>query len=360
MPAKGDIANALRQIRRPGADRNIVEAGIVSDITVNGSIVSILLEIPRAEADAFEPVRAACEKAALAVPGVTRARAVMTAAKPADAAPAAPRAVPPPPTPKSLAGVKHVIAVASGKGGVGKSTTAVNLAFALSTLGLRVGLVDCDIYGPSLGKMLRLEGPARFSDQNRIRPHFRDGVAAMSMALVVDPDTAAIWRGPMVISAVQQFLTGVDWNENGDLDILVADLPPGTGDVPLTLAQTAVISGAVVVSTPQDIALIDARKALDMFAKTKTPVLGIIENMSYFACPHCGERADIFGHGGARRTAEERGVPFLGEIPLHVDIRSTSDEGAPIVLTQSDSVFARAYADIARGVIAALAPGGRA
>lgn len=358
MPSKGDIAQALRRIASPHADRNIVAAGMVSDITINGSAVSIVLEIPPADAEAFEPIRMACEKAALAVPGVTRAQAIMTAQKPATPAPAASR--PAPPTPKSLAGVKHVIAVASGKGGVGKSTTAVNLAFALSTLGLRVGLVDCDIYGPSLGKMLRLEGPARFSDQNRIRPHFRDGVAAMSMALVADPDKAAVWRGPMVMGAVQRFLTGVDWNENGDLDILVADLPPGTGDVPLTLAQTAVISGAVVVSTPQDIALIDARKALDMFAKTKTPVLGIVENMSYFACPHCGERADIFGHGGARRTAEERGVPFLGEIPLHVDIRSTSDEGAPIVLTQPDSVFARAYADIARGVIAALAPGGRA
>lgn len=352
MDLRNKVLGALQQIKRPETDAGIVEAGLVQDVRVNGSIVSIVLEVPAAEASNFEAVRAACETAALSVPGVERARAIMTAAK-APAAQAHGHHAPPP-TPKPLSGVRNLIAVASGKGGVGKSTTAVNLAYALSALGYQVGLVDCDIYGPSISKMLRLAGPARFSDKDRIRPQFRDGVAAMSMGSIIDPDTAAIWRGPMVISAVQQLLTGVDWNEEGDLDFLIADLPPGTGDAQLTLAQTADIAGAVIVSTPQDIALIDARKAFDMFAKTNTPVLGLIENMSYFACPRCGERSDIFGHGGALRTAEEKGVPFLGEIPLHLDIRETSDAGDPIVLSKPESVEAQSYLEIARKIAAAF------
>ena len=351
MDLRTRVIGALQQVRRPGTDASIVEAGLVQDVRVNGAIVSIVLEVPAPEAEAFEAVRAACERAALSVPGVERARAIMTAAK----GPAAQKAGhQPPPTPKRLQGVKNIIAVASGKGGVGKSTTAVNLAYAMRSLGFKVGLVDCDIYGPSVSKMLRLTGPARFSDKDRIRPQFRDGVAAMSMGSIIDPDTAAIWRGPMVISAVQQLLTGVDWNEEGELDFLFADMPPGTGDAQLTLAQTAEIAGAVIVSTPQDIALIDARKAFDMFAKTNTPVLGLIENMSYFACPHCGERSDIFGHGGARQTAEEKGVPFLGEIPLHLDIRETSDEGDPIVLIRPDSAQAKSYIEIAQKIAAAF------
>ena len=352
MPSKDDIIAALQQIQHPGSNANIVTAGLVQDVRVNGAVVSILLEIPAAEANAMEPVRAACEKAALSLKGVERARAVMTAAK--APAPEGKPSTPRPPTPKHLQGVKHVVAVASGKGGVGKSTTAVNLAFALKALGKKVGIIDCDIYGPSVAKMMKIEGRARFSDKDRIRPQFRDGVAAMSMGCIVDPDTAAIWRGPMVISAVQQLLTGVDWNEEGDLDILVADLPPGTGDVQLTLAQTAVISGAIIVSTPQDIALIDARKAFDMFAKTNTPIVGLIENMSYFTCPKCGERSDIFGHGGARDTAREKNVPFLGEIPLHLDIRETADAGEPIVTARPDSEHAKAYLEIAKKVLASL------
>lgn len=353
MPSKEQILDALQEVRHPRTGRSIVESGLVQSVLVNGPIVSIALEIASGEAELMEPVRAACERAALSVEGVERARAVMTARRaPSARAPGAP---PPPPSPKSLPGVRQLIAIASGKGGVGKSTTAVNLAFALSRLGLKVGIIDCDIYGPSIAKMLGLEGPARFTDKDRIRPHFHEGVAAMSMGFIVDPDTAAIWRGPMVISAVQQLLTGVEWDERGALDLLIADLPPGTGDVQLTLAQTAVVSGAVIVSTPQDIALIDARKAFDMFAKTNTRVLGVIENMSYFTCPKCGEVSDIFGHGGAQKTAEAKGVAFLGAIPLHLDIRETSDRGEPIVLSRPDSDQAKAYIDIAQKLAAMLA-----
>jgi len=243
-----------------------------------------------------------------------------------------------------VAGIKHMIAVASGKGGVGKSTTAVNLALGLQAIGLRTGILDADIYGPSQPRLLGLAGRPQVAHGNTLRPMQAFGLKAMSMGFLVDEGTPIIWRGPMVVSALTQMLRDVDW---GELDALVIDMPPGTGDVQLTMAQQVPLSGAIIVSTPQDLALIDARKGLNMFRKVDVPVLGIIENMSYFICPKCGERSDIFGHGGAKLEAEKLGIPFLGGVPLHMDIRATSDEGQPIVASSPDSVHAQIYRDIA-------------
>ncbi|MFZ0852299.1 MAG: iron-sulfur cluster carrier protein ApbC, partial [Hyphomicrobiaceae bacterium] len=243
-----------------------------------------------------------------------------------------------------VAGVRHLIAVASGKGGVGKSTTAVNLALGLQALGLKVGILDADIYGPSQPRLLGLTGRPQVAQGKMLRPMEGFGLKAMSMGFLVDEATPVIWRGPMVVSALTQMLRDVAW---GDLDVLVIDMPPGTGDVQLTIAQQVPLSGAIIVSTPQDLALIDARKGLNMFRKVDVPVLGIVENMSTFVCPHCGERTDIFGHGGAEREADKLGIPFLGGVPLHIDIREKSDAGQPIVATSPDSPHSQAYRDIA-------------
>ncbi|NBX66351.1 MAG: ATP-binding protein [Proteobacteria bacterium] len=248
--------------------------------------------------------------------------------------------------------VKNIIAVASGKGGVGKSTVAVNLAAALSLKGLKVGLLDADIYGPSLPRLTATKDrkPERINE--KIIPIQACGLSLMSMGYLVDEASPMIWRGPMVQSAVQQLLRDVDWS---GLDVLVLDLPPGTGDVQLTLAQKVQLTGAIIVSTPQDIALIDARKGLEMFRKTNVPILGIVENMSHFCCPNCGTRSDVFGHGGARLEAEKAGVPFLGEIPLHASIREQSDAGVPVVIAAPESQQAKAFTDIASLVIVSLA-----
>jgi ATP-binding protein involved in chromosome partitioning len=244
-------------------------------------------------------------------------------------------------------GVAAIIAVASGKGGVGKSTTAVNLALAMHRHGLRVGILDADIYGPSMPRLLGTsERP--YKDGDKLMPNEAHGVKAMSMGFLVDEETPMIWRGPMVISALTQMLRDVNW---GQLDVMVVDMPPGTGDAQLTMAQQVPLAGAIIVSTPQDIALIDARKGLNMFRKVNVPILGLIENMSYFLCPSCGERSDIFGHGGARAEAERLGAPFLGEVPLHMDIRLNSDSGTPIVVSQPDSAHAKIYLEIARRTI---------
>ncbi|MBT5752863.1 MAG: Mrp/NBP35 family ATP-binding protein, partial [Rhodospirillaceae bacterium] len=240
--------------------------------------------------------------------------------------------------------VKTIIAIASGKGGVGKSTTAVNLALAFAAKGLKTGLLDSDIYGPSIPRMLGLEGRPEQISETRLAPKEKFGIKAMSMGLLVADDTPMIWRGPMVMSAIEQMLRDVEW---GELDVMVIDLPPGTGDAQLTLAQRVPLTGAVIVSTPQDVALSDARKGLNMFRKVEVPVLGIIENMSYFACPHCGERTDIFSHGGAKREAARMGADFLGEIPLDIVIRETSDSGNPIVVSDPESPHAKSYRDIA-------------
>jgi len=283
------------------------------------------------------------------MPGVLSATAVMTAER------AAPKPAAPPQSPRTghgpaaasridVPGVKHIIAVASGKGGVGKSTTAVNLALGLAANGVTTGLLDADIYGPSMPRMLGVKEKPESGDGKMLKPIERYGLRTMSIGYIVGEDTPMIWRGPMVSSALEQMLRDVLW---GELDVLVVDMPPGTGDAQLTLAQRVALSGAVIVSTPQDIALIDARKGLSMFRKVAVPVLGIVENMSYFLCPKCGERSEIFGHGGAREEAGKLGVPFLGEVPLHLDIRTTSDSGHPIVVAMPDSPHAVVYKNIA-------------
>jgi ATP-binding protein involved in chromosome partitioning len=297
----------------------------------------------------------------MALPGVTSVTAVLTAERQAGAAAPppggpAPRSQPPQghDTRSALPGIGAVIAVASGKGGVGKSTTSVNLALALVTLGQRVGLLDADIYGPSQPRMLGITGKPRSPDGKKLMPMENYGIRVMSMGFLVDEDAPMIWRGPMVQSAIQQMVSDVAW---GELDVLVVDLPPGTGDAQLTMAQRVPLAGAVIVSTPQDIALLDARKALNMFRKVDVPVLGIIENMSYFLCPSCGHRAEIFSHGGARATAQKYGVDFLGEVPLDLAIREQTDAGRPPVVSQPDGPQAAAYVEIARGVMAKLSAG---
>lgn len=264
------------------------------------------------------------------------------------AAPAARPQPPKPPEKTAVPGVKHIVAVSSGKGGVGKSTTAVNLALAAVTLGLKVGLMDADVYGPSVPRLLALSGRPEMLDQKTLIPLSAYGLKAMSIGLLVGEDTPMVWRGPMVMSAITQLLRDVAW---GELDVLFVDMPPGTGDAQLTLAQIVPLSGAVVVSTPQDLALLDARRGLAMFRRVDVPILGIIENMSFFLCPNCGTRADIFGHGGAREEAERLGVPFLGEIPLDPAIRETADDGRPIVVSDPAGPHAAVYRAIAREVV---------
>ena len=353
----------------------LTNAGVLSAITVNDGKVFFSINVDAAEARAWESTRAEAEAAVRAIPGVTVAMIALTAERKAGStAPPPPHrhapGVPhvsshrPPQSPVSpmskqseIPGVAAVIAVASGKGGVGKSTTALNLALGLRDLGLRVGLLDADIYGPSVPRLTGIREKPQLNDDKKMIPIPRFGLAIMSIGFLVEEDTAMIWRGPMVMSAITQMLRDVAW---GTLDILVVDMPPGTGDAQLTLAQNVPLKGAVIISTPQDLSLIDARRGLAMFKKVNVPVLGIVENMSYFQCPHCGARSDIFGHGGARHEAERLAVPFLGEIPLHMSIRVTSDSGTPVVESEPDGPHAAIYRAIGakirdqlQGVIAA-------
>ncbi|PWR22356.1 iron-sulfur cluster carrier protein ApbC [Zavarzinia compransoris] len=345
---RDEVIATLARISDPDSGKDVVAAGLISGLVLRDGHVAFSIEIDPAKAAAREPLRAACERAVMALPGVLSVTAVLTAHR------AAPPAPPRPDTaakPLALPGVGKVIAVASGKGGVGKSTTAVNLALGLQRLGLKVGLLDADIYGPSIPRMLGLTERPRTTQDKKLIPLEAFGLKAMSIGLMVPEDQAVIWRGPMVMSALSQLLNDVAW---APLDILVIDLPPGTGDAQLTLSQRAPLAGAVIVSTPQDIALIDARKGLAMFEKVAVPVLGIVENMSYFLCPHCHGRSDIFAHGGAHETADRLGVPFLGEVPLHIAIREHADAGRPIVAAAPDSAEAGAYLAIARRVLAGL------
>ena len=368
MPEISEIAvrSVLETVINPVTGRNVVESGMVGGIATRAGHVAVTLTVDPAQGASLEPLRQACEQAVRAMPDVLSATAVMTAERPAAPAPPPPgRAQASPgraqghghshgpagkgqPVPGGgridVPGVKHIIAVASGKGGVGKSTTAVNLALGLVANGVATGLLDADIYGPSMPRMLGVKEKPESADGKMLKPIERYGLRTMSIGYIVNEETPMIWRGPMVSSALEQMLRDVQW---GELDVLVVDMPPGTGDAQLTLAQRVALSGAVIVSTPQDIALIDARKGLAMFRKVAVPVLGIVENMSYFLCPHCGERSEIFGHGGAREEAAKLEVPFLGEIPLHLDIRTTSDSGHPIVVSQPDSAHAQAYKNIA-------------
>ncbi|NNC36450.1 MAG: Mrp/NBP35 family ATP-binding protein [Hyphomonadaceae bacterium] len=353
------VRAALETVLHPKTGKSIVSSGAISDVTISDGMVNITMQIDQGTAGIMDGVRKKCDEAVAKLSGVKSVRTVMTAHsgktgqdKPSRPMPATP---PAPPAPKPIPGIKHILAIASGKGGVGKSTTSINLAASFSKLGLKIGIMDCDIYGPSVQRMLGNDGgKPDFTSNDMIKPVERHGMKAMSMGYLIPEGRATVWRGPMVIGAVQQLLNGVAWTDDGDLDILIVDLPPGTGDAQLTLVQTVPLSGVVIVSTPQDIALIDARKAYDMFSKTSTPVLGMIENMSMFICPKCGERSDIFGHGGARETAKEKGIPFLGEIPLHMDIRTHADEGTPIVLTAPDSPHAEAYLSIAKSLMAKM------
>jgi ATP-binding protein involved in chromosome partitioning len=356
------VLDALAGVIDPERGQNVVALDMVSGIVIKGSNVGFAIEVEPTKAQAKEPLRLACERAVLALPGVTSVTAVLTAERAQGGAQARPGGSPmargaPATDPKtlggkpSLPGIGAVVAVASGKGGVGKSTTSVNLALALARLGQRVGLLDADIYGPSQPRMLGIAGRPRSPDGKKLLPMENYGVRVMSMGFLVDEDAPMIWRGPMVQSAIQQMLGDVEW---GELDFLVVDLPPGTGDAQLTMAQRVPLAGALIVSTPQDIALLDARKALNMFRKVDVPVLGILENMSYFVCPHCGGRAEIFSHGGARRTADKFGVDFLGEIPLDLLIREETDAGRPPVVSHPDGPQARAYLEVAEAVLAKL------
>ncbi|MCA4918149.1 MAG: Mrp/NBP35 family ATP-binding protein [Roseomonas sp.] len=342
------VTKALAAVKDPASGRDVVAAGMVQGLVVRDGMVHFALQVAREAAASMEPVRAAAEAAARAVPGVISATAVLTAHR-AEAAPparpAGPRG-PASPGPMLLADVRAIIAVASGKGGVGKSTTAVNLAVALAADGLKVGLLDADIYGPSLPQMLGTRERPR-SEGQRIIPLSRWGLKAMSIGFLVDEETPMIWRGPMVMGALEQMMGQVAW---GPLDVMIVDMPPGTGDAQLTMSQRVPLAGAVIVSTPQDVALLDARRGVRMFEKVNVPVLGLIENMSFFCCPNCNHRSDIFSHGGAKREAERLGVEFLGELPLKLEIRELADAGTPIVMARPDSDEAQTYRRIARRV----------
>ncbi len=343
-----DILKALESIALPDG-KSLSASGRLTGVVITAGKVTCAIAIDPPEAATMEPVRAAAEAKIRALPGVTSALVGLTADKaPSKPAPPQPRATS---KPAALPGVKHIIAVASGKGGVGKSTTSCNLALGLAALGLKVGILDADIYGPSQPRLFGLRGKPRMVGPRMLEPMERYGVKVMSIGFLIDDDAAMIWRGPMVISAISQMLREVAW---GELDALVVDLPPGTGDAQLTIAQQTPTSGAVIVSTPQDLALIDARRGIAMFQKVDVPLLGVIENMSSFCCPNCGHISPIFGHGGARAEAEKLGVPFLGEIPLDMNIRETSDEGRPVVATDPDSHHAKIYKDIAAKVWASL------
>jgi ATP-binding protein involved in chromosome partitioning len=354
-PTAEGLREALRTIADPASGKDIVTAGLVDGIELRDGLVQVALLTDRAHAEAMEPVRRAVEALLARQPGVTNATAVLTAHKaPAQAAPQAAHGHAHGPggqghgqkPPLLLPDVKAIVAVASGKGGVGKSTVAVNLAVSLARQGHRTGLLDADIYGPSLPRMLGLSRKPEVRGDKMI-PLEAWGLSCMSIGFLVDEETPMIWRGPMVMGALEQMMGQVEW---GPLDILVVDMPPGTGDAQLTMAQRVALTGAVIVSTPQDIALIDARRGVRMFERTRVPVLGLVENMSFFCCPACGHRAEIFGHGGARLEAQRLGTEFLGEVPLLLDIRTASDAGTPIAASAPESDGAKAFAALAARV----------
>lgn len=361
--SKNQVEKALEAVIYPGSDKSIVALGMVSEIFIADAKAYFSITVPADKAAAMEPLRLSAEKAAKSVDGIDGAVVALTAdRKPGAEQPPRPAAATgrPPAQPRSskvgVPGVGAIIAVASGKGGVGKSTTAVNLALGLQALGLKVGMLDADIYGPSLPRLLKISGRPQQQEDRIILPMENYGLKVMSMGFLVDEEAAMIWRGPMVQSALMQMLREVAW---GELDVLVLDMPPGTGDAQLTIAQQVPLAGAVIVSTPQDLALIDARKGITMFRKVEVPLLGVIENMSYFIAPDTGARYDIFGHGGARAEAERIGVPFLGEVPLTISIREMSDAGTPVVAAEPEGPQAAIYRDIAEKVWARIGAGER-
>lgn len=388
MPVdQNQVLDELRRIKGPDLAGNIVDLGLVSEILIKDGKVYFSITVPASRANDLEQLRMAAEKVVSDLQGVTSVSAVLTADAggrgqlstapaplPTATQGAAHRRVqearangatgngPNPSAPVAAAatranagqgipGVKHVIAVASGKGGVGKSTVAVNLALGLQAIGLKVGIIDADIYGPSQPRLLGIKGKPQIANGKVIKPMEGWGLKVMSMGFMVDEGTPVVWRGPMVVQALDQMLRQTDWaGPAGDIDVLVIDMPPGTGDIQLSISQTVPLSGAVIVSTPQDLALIDARKGIGMFKRVEVPILGIVENMSYFLCPSCGVRSDIFGHGGARDEATKLGAPFLGEVPLHMDIRSTSDCGKPVTASAPESAHAEIFRELAARV----------
>jgi ATP-binding protein involved in chromosome partitioning len=363
--SKEQVLAALEGVKSPDGIP-LPKSGTLSEVVAGDGKVFFSITVDAGAVKAWESVRERAEEAVRALPGVQSALVALTAERKAGAPPPRPAQAAAPPGARAAArsesvqgipGVEAIIAVASGKGGVGKSTTAVNLALGLNALGLKVGILDADIYGPSLPKLLAIKERPQTLGGTRLKPITRYGLTVMSIGFLIDEETPMIWRGPMVISALTQMLREVEW---GALDIMVVDMPPGTGDAQLTMAQQVPLKGAVIVSTPQDLALIDARRGIAMFKRVNVPVLGIVENMSYFQCPECGTRSDIFGHGGARREAERHGVPFLGEVPLHMTIREKSDAGLPVVATEPDGPHAAAYCHIASAVRDQLRIGGRA
>jgi len=364
MASRDEVMAALAKVAGPDGKTPLPDSGAVSGLTVRDGKVFLAIVVNPAEAKAMEPMRARAEAAIKAVPGVTGAVVTLTA----EAARAVSGAAPGPGhahgggqaqrggrAAQPIPGVKHIIAVASGKGGVGKSTVACNLAVGLAKLGLKIGVLDADLFGPSMPKLFGLSAkPDVAPDSQKLVPLEAYGVKVMSIGFLIDEGAPVVWRGPMVMSALTQLLREVAW---GDLDVLVVDMPPGTGDTQLTLAQNVPLSGAVIVSTPQDLALIDARRGIAMFKQVQVPLLGIVENMSYFLCPHCGGRTEVFSHAGAQREAEKLGVPFLGEVPLDIAIRVNSDEGRPVVAYLADSAHAGAFLEIARRVAETLETG---
>ncbi|HLH10743.1 MAG TPA: Mrp/NBP35 family ATP-binding protein [Methylovirgula sp.] len=353
MVTEQEVLNVLRSVPGPDGKTPLPESGAIAGLTIRDGKVYLSIAVAPERAAALEDMRGRAERALRTLPGVATALVSLTSQKAPPETRVGPGRRPSVAGTIGIPGVARIIAVASGKGGVGKSTTAVNLALALQALGWRIGVLDCDIYGPSLPRLLDLRSQPQVEDR-RIQPLHAYGVKAMSIGFMIDENEPVVWRGPMVMAAVQQMLRDVNW---GELDCLVVDMPPGTGDAQLTLAQNVALAGAVIVSTPQDLALVDARRGIAMFNKVDVPVLGIVENMSYFLCPHCGGRSDIFAHGGARHEAERLGVPFLGEVPLALGIRETSDAGRPIVVAEPQSGHAAAYRDIAAQIRAALEQG---
>jgi ATP-binding protein involved in chromosome partitioning len=370
-PTRDDILAALGGITDPSDGQSIIQKDMVQGIDIKGENVTVMIGVDPSRGAALEDLRLAAERAVASVNGVTTARVALTAersggakgsnsdaSRPAPATgqghghgPAAPGGAGK--GALELPGIRSVVTVASGKGGVGKSTTSVNLALALAKQGLKVGLLDADIYGPSLPRMmgLRTAKPTHSDKEGKIVPPSAFGIRIMSIGFMVDEEQPVIWRGPMAMGALEQLLRDTDW---GELDVLVVDMPPGTGDIQLSMAQRVPVTGAVIVSTPQDVALLDARKGLNMFRKVNVPVFGLIENMSYYQCPNCGHVDHVFDHGGAHKAADELGVPFLGEIPLDLKIRLGADEGKPIVDSDPDGDHAKAYADIAQKISAAI------
>ncbi len=348
---RDDVLAVLKGIENPTTGTDLVASDVIRALTIDGGRIRFVMEVDAAQGRAMEPVRVRAVEALERLAGAGNVSALLTAHSNPKPPPDLKIGRHPTPSkgPEKLPGVKAVVAIASGKGGVGKSTLTANLAVALAAEGKRVGLLDADVYGPSQPRMLGISGRPASPDGKTILPLRNHGVTLMSIGLMTKEDEAVVWRGPMLMGALQQMLGQVQW---GQLDVLLVDLPPGTGDVQMTLAQKTQVAGAIVISTPQDVALLDARKALNMFEKMGTKVLGMIENMSTYICPNCGHEAHIFGHGGARADAERLGIPFLGEIPLDIDIRLASDGGAPIVAVKPESPQAKAFRDVARRLIA--------